>query len=64
MHQLKGSSASVGARQIAEACAHMRRLCEAQDPGGMRTLAGQMFQSFVVFKDNIGQLLEMRRKAR
>ena len=48
VHQFKGSSASFGARRMADLCIHMREACQAQDAATCQMLLQQVAEQFQV----------------
>lgn len=48
VHQFKGSSASFGARRMADMCVHMREACQAGDTLACQGLLQQIAQQFQV----------------
>lgn len=48
VHQFKGSSASFGARRMADLCIHMREACQAHDSAACRVLLQQVAEQFRV----------------
>jgi histidine-containing phosphotransfer protein len=53
VHQLKGSSASIGACQLSSLCIRMRERCQAQDVGGCQALLMELQQAFVLLKGRL-----------
>jgi histidine-containing phosphotransfer protein len=64
VHQLKGSSASLGAMTVAQHCIHLRESCEVQDVSSCRLLVSQIADSFSHLKTRLDVFvhLEERRK--
>lgn len=48
VHQFKGSSASFGARRMADLCIHMREACQSQDAATCQMLLHQVAEQFQV----------------
>ena len=48
VHQFKGSSASFGARRMADLCIHMREACQARDTAACQALLQQVAEQFRV----------------
>ena len=57
VHQLKGSSASIGAPQLSGLCIKMRERCQAQDVQGLRVLLSELHQSYVYLKGKLTPFL-------
>lgn len=53
VHQLKGSSASIGACQLSSLCIRMRERCQAQDVPGCQNLLNELQQAFVALKGKL-----------
>lgn len=65
VHQFKGSSASLGAQNIAYLCIKFRESCQQQNCSACQALLMQMRDAFTVLRQHLGFFLqlEQQRKA-
>jgi histidine-containing phosphotransfer protein len=59
-HQLKGSSSSVGALQVAQLCVDTRELSQTKGPDEVAAAVEHIFQTFERLKMRLMQLLELQ----
>jgi histidine-containing phosphotransfer protein len=59
VHQLKGSSASVGAHRVTEVCKSFRVCCDNEDAPGCKASLDKVKQEFDLFKTKLGELLSI-----
>ncbi|KAF3336958.1 histidine-containing phosphotransfer protein 1 [Carex littledalei] len=62
VHQLKGSSASIGAQRIRNVCQGFRDYCEANDPQGCFSCMQQLNQEFLTFKSKLETLFKVEQQ--
>ncbi|KAL8139593.1 hypothetical protein V2J09_005614 [Rumex salicifolius] len=60
VHQLKGSSSSIGAQRVKNACINFRGFCEIQDAQSCRACLQQVKQEYFLIKENLQKLLMVR----
>ncbi|KAK1277542.1 Histidine-containing phosphotransfer protein 1 [Acorus gramineus] len=61
-HQLKGSSASMGAKRVKDVCAAFRSLCERMDREGCLMCFHQLKHEFPLVKGKIEALLRLQQQ--
>ncbi|CAN0897526.1 Histidine-containing phosphotransfer protein 1 [Linum grandiflorum] len=62
VHQLKGSSSSIGAQRVQKACIHLRNHCEEQNPEGCRRGLQQVKIEYVLVKNKLETLFKIGRQ--
>ncbi|KAL8171329.1 hypothetical protein V2J09_023133 [Rumex salicifolius] len=62
VHQLKGSSSSMGAIRVKNACITVRGFCEIQDAQLCQAGLEEVKQEFYTIKEKIQKLLEMEKE--
>lgn len=62
VHQFKGSSASFGARRMADMCVHMREACEALDASACQCLLQQVAQQFQLLKTKLQAFMQLEQQ--
>eukprot|EP00238_Polyblepharides_amylifera_P013233 CAMPEP_0196580486 /NCGR_PEP_ID=MMETSP1081-20130531/28758_1 /TAXON_ID=36882 /ORGANISM="Pyramimonas amylifera, Strain CCMP720" /LENGTH=142 /DNA_ID=CAMNT_0041900359 /DNA_START=335 /DNA_END=763 /DNA_ORIENTATION=- len=63
-HQLKGSSTSIGALAMANACANCREECQQQNPVSIQTAFNQINIKFKELKEKLGELMQLQDQIR
>ncbi|CAN6442599.1 unnamed protein product [Victoria cruziana] len=62
VHQLKGSSASVGASQVKLACVELRSHCEQANKDGCIKALNAVKQQFYILRNKLEALLQLEQK--
>ncbi|KAM7274200.1 hypothetical protein ACFE04_028864 [Oxalis oulophora] len=62
VHQLKGSSSSIGAHRVQRICVDFRNFCEARNIDGCFACLQQVNQEYLFFKARIQTLFELEKQ--
>lgn len=62
VHQFKGSSASFGARRMADMCVNMREACQAGDTLACQGLLQQIAQQFQLLKTRLQAFMQLEQQ--
>ncbi|CAK9225491.1 unnamed protein product [Sphagnum troendelagicum] len=62
VHQLKGSSSSIGAQKVKTVCIKFRKCCEEEDREGCQKCLEQVKQEFSVVKNKLEHMFELEQK--
>ncbi|XP_051129776.1 histidine-containing phosphotransfer protein 1-like [Andrographis paniculata] len=62
VHQLKGSSSSIGAQRVRNACIAFRNICEAQKVEACLECLEQVRQEYLLIKTKLRALLQLEEK--
>lgn len=62
VHQLKGSSSSIGAHRVRNACITFRNFCEFQNVEGCLQCLQQVKEEYLLVKAKLEMLLQLERK--
>ncbi|KAH8960972.1 hypothetical protein BDL97_05G025900 [Sphagnum fallax] len=62
VHQLKGSSSSIGAQKVKTVCIKFRKCCEEEDREGCQKCLEQVKQEFSLVKNKLEHMFELEQK--
>lgn len=62
VHQLKGSSSSLGAQRVKNACVSFRNCCEEKDLQGCKACLQHLKDEYFLVKNHLGTLCRLERK--
>ncbi|KAL8047776.1 hypothetical protein ABFX02_07G022400 [Erythranthe guttata] len=62
VHQLKGSSSSIGAQRVRNACITFRNFCEEQNSDACRRCLQQVKQEYLLVKEKLEALIRLEQQ--
>ncbi|KAL2470006.1 Histidine-containing phosphotransfer protein 1 [Abeliophyllum distichum] len=62
VHQLKGSSSSIGAQRVKNSCVSFRNFCEAQNIEGCLSCLQQVQQEYLLIKNKLEALFQLEKQ--
>ncbi|CAI9771028.1 unnamed protein product [Fraxinus pennsylvanica] len=62
VHQLKGSSSSIGAQRVKDSCISFRNSCEAQNTEGCLKCLQQVKQEYLLIKNKLEALFQLEKR--
>eukprot|EP00850_Spirogloea_muscicola_P021505 SM000252S09057 [mRNA] locus=s252:135125:137083:+ [translate_table: standard] len=62
VHQLKGSSSSIGAQRVKAVCIEFRTFCDNENADGCKEALGNVKKEFDIVKEELTEMLELEEK--